>query len=308
MAIICLLSKIELKGSIDFMKISLVAAFFLTACGELNEASLKTSLNRGPAYLDLVSELMLGVDEAMFRSESRDMPLETSVEGGACVMSNGLCDNGTLSLSYNKCVSSVTNQTWEGTSVLFYNGRTTCLIQNQDETLVRKPSYQRVVSGNSRVMISVTNPAVDGFHLKKTGSNSFSLYVKNLQRRFYNADGSLEERHVLQVSEGNSMQIMGTTRAGRMMTGGLLNVMDSLANVEVELIANALLWDNTCNCPISGHWLGSLLDPENLDPNEREYSLKIDMKSCGVANVVKTNSATLLAETSAVKLSGCSAL
>jgi hypothetical protein len=103
----------------------------------------------------------------------------------------------------------------------------------------------------------------------------FTVTVPGFRRRLLGEDG--QPTSEVRGRSLEPFQLHGEARAGRTLSGGVLEVRDALAGTVVPLRAGTLTWDETCNCARSGTLTGTASGGRG--------TVKLEMASCGKARV-----------------------
>lgn len=144
---------------------------------------------------------------------------------------------------------------WSGASAA------SCVMQASNDYITRSPNFN--VTGRRNAVLSVSNVGTYGQKLTwVSGSGTtrvVALTSDGINRKFITSAGITLFNHTTQIVTGPSTQltVTGTTRASRVINGGVLTVTDNQANTTCSFTPVSVTWGPSCNCPVSGTWNGS---------------------------------------------------
>ncbi|MBM4377730.1 MAG: hypothetical protein FJ086_00250 [Deltaproteobacteria bacterium] len=131
--------------------------------------------------------------------------------------------------------------------------------------------------------VSLRGPRAGTFLLDAEGggirveraADGFTATVAGFRRRLLGEDGQATSDMRARTAE--PLRLSGEARAGRTLSGGVLEVRDALTGTAVPLRAGELAWDENCNCASSGALSGAASGGRGV--------VQIELASCGKARV-----------------------
>jgi hypothetical protein len=131
--------------------------------------------------------------------------------------------------------------------------------------------------------VSLQGPRAGTFLLDSEGggvrversAEGFRVTAPGFRRRLLDANGKATSD--LRARTLEPLQLRGEGRAGRTLSGGVLEVEDALSGTTVPLRAQALGWDETCNCARTGTLSGAATGGRGR--------VTVELASCGKARV-----------------------
>ncbi len=284
------------------LKLSFLA-LLLSSCGLAGNTDPASS-----EWAHALGDIMGSADEALARSplafQAPPLPwserlwawtsewiLPVAVATGNCYSESlGSCLSGERKVTYSRCT--LGPWTLSGEVAFRYSGGSLCSVRAVGDFVRRIPDFSVEGRSGATLNVSVLDENTGGQRLERTGASSFSYAVEGLRRSIDEPTGqrSLD----LTFSTSEDMQITGLTRANRTLTGGTLQITDNTSSEVVSVSPNALRWNGTCSCPVSGSWVGQRRDAGGVTED-----FVVRMESCGNAEV------TLGSQTSTVIIERC---
>jgi hypothetical protein len=233
----------------------------------------------------------LGLPESLWAQASQWLiPLAEAAGANCYQQALSACSSNERSLTYESC--KLGPLVLLGKVTFKFAGGSSCALSVDDDFVRRIPDY--TVTGRQGGVLGVTvfDAATAGQKIVRKSASTYSYSITGLRRYF---DDPAQERLVdLSFRTTSDMQITGSTRATRRMTGGTLEITNNIDGSVISLSPNALRWSSTCSCPTSGSWVGQIVDAENMTTD-----FVVTLESCGSAEVKRGD------ETSSVSLERC---
>lgn len=284
--------------------VAVSSALLISACGKKKEEASTTVIDvqeAGQQIGDLMASVdesggstgsftqIMKADEKMFaRLAPGSVPvksaLQTSLlpEAQAAACSSGTfssCTGGTLTRTFAGCTVGLA--TFEGTVTIAFrddsdSANPTCTLDETGDRVRRTPNY--TATGLRGAALSVTKTGTFGQDILRLSATQFSLYNDGI-RRVFSVSGSPILDMTTEITEDSNnatMRITGATRASRVLSQGILKVTDNLKGTSCSFAPNAVTWDGSCNCAVSGTWSGTCSDGT---------STTAEITGCGTGNV-----------------------
>ena len=254
--------------------ISLLALLTLVSCAEEETAvDIQETAQQ-------IGDVMASVDEsggttngtmAMMESHRRFMATrEKSSTPGALLFLRSLgllasaqavaCQDTTFS----GCVSSqkvrdlggctIGSATFTGDITLDFSDNN-CVLDSDGDSVDRNPDF--AVTGMRGANLSVAKTGTYGQRITRVMSGNFTFANDGIRRLFTLAGQTLFDYTTRTTSPIN---ITGTSRSDRVMTGGQLRVTNNVSGVSCNYAPSNVTWATTCNCATSGTWTGTCSD------------------------------------------------
>lgn len=173
--------------------------------------------------------------------------------------------------------------TLSGTVALTFSGTGagSCTMPMSQDAVTRLPNFS--ITGLRGATFSVAAVST-GQTLTRLNATDFSFESSGIRRTFVSPKGST----ILDITSSTSspITVSGTTRAGRVMTGGGLTIVNNLTSVSCSLAPSAVTWVAGCNCPTSGSWSGSCSDSTTMNVAFGS--------TCGEATVTKGSESSVI--------------
>ena len=228
----------------------------------------------------------------MNRSWTDQFQLIPAANATACALvpswGFGSCASGvvTRTFDYGSAACTVGLVSWSGTVTFTMkdgSGTGTCAFGSWSDgySITRAPNY--TITGRRGATIAVTSDG-GGQKLTKTSTGVYSWDTLGIRRVATSAAGA--QVFDISTKTNSAITVTGSSRAGRVLSGGELQITHSLKNYVVKLAPSAVTWTSTCNCPTSGKWSGSATGDETAD------SFVIEFTGCGTATVTANDTAT----------------
>ena len=149
---------------------------------------------------------------------------------------------------------------------------------DSNETITRVPNFTAQGRRDASLVVSKTGSI--GQRLTwVSGSGSakvFNFASDGINRKFTNSS-NVSTFDFTSSTFGN-IQITGTNRSGRVMTGGILRVRDNINNVTCDYVPTNVTWAvPACNCPSQGSWSATCTRADSST-----YSTSLVINGCGI--------------------------
>ncbi len=215
-----------------------------------------------------------------------------SAQAAACSGAStfGSCSSNTVTRSFGSCT--VGMAVFTGNVTLSWGGSSTnCQMSAANDTVTRVPAF--TVTGRRGATLTVSKTGSVGQRLTwSSGSGAsrvFSMSNDGIRRVFTSAAGATLLDFTTQTT--SAITVTGTSRANRVMSGGVLRVTNNISGVACDYVPSAVTWSSaSCNCPISGSWSATCSDGS---------ASSLSITGCGTANL------TLGSDTTAVTFDRC---
>jgi hypothetical protein len=179
----------------------------------------------------------------------------TSASFGSCTAS-GI--GGTSARTRNLSGCTVGTRSFSGTITLSYS-TADCSLTNVGDHVTREPAF--TMTGRRGATLTVSKTGTLGQRLVRLsdsgGTRTFSLSNDGIRRVFTSSGGTLFD---FTTTITSAVTVTGGSRAGRVMTGGVVQVLDNKTGVSCDFVPTAVTWVAGCNCPTSGSWAANCSD------------------------------------------------
>ncbi len=162
------------------------------------------------------------------------------------------CTNSTRVRDLDGCT--IGSAIFAGTITLNFSNAS-CLMSSINDRVDRVPHF--TVEGRRQSTLTSTKVGSFGQRIEKTGAHSFELSNDGV-RRVFTASGV--EIFDFTTSTSSNITVTGTSRADRVMNGGILRVRNNKSTVTCDYTPNNVAWSSNCNCASSGVWTGTCSD------------------------------------------------
>jgi hypothetical protein len=263
--------------------LSLGSLLFLSACGGLAGESGDSELAH------TIGDVMSGADEG-FNGAGAALLSANAVASTCASVSPTACSGSQRTLTYSGCTVGPLSLT--GTVTFYFSGASACSLGSNTDFVRRVPDFS--ISGRSggTLRVGVNNTSSGGQTITRVSASTYTYEVSGLRRIFVDASNNVIAN--FGVSTTTAITISGATRATRRMMGGTLKITNNLDNSVISLSPDSLKWNSSCNCPVSGSWVGQRVDSSNLTSD-----VEMEITGCGAATL------TVGAESSSVSLERC---
>lgn len=158
-----------------------------------------------------------------------------------------------------------------------------CLMTAPGHSITRSPAFKIVTPGGGSIEVSksgiygqkITRGALSG------GLATFSFESDGIRRVLLKADKTIRSDFTTDTT--SPLQIVGSTRANRVMSAGKLRVTNNLSGLTCEFSPETLKWEERCTCPTSGAVASTCSDGTT-------YRLRFT--SCGTGSLTVDNQKT----------------
>ncbi|MCM0605615.1 MAG: hypothetical protein KA715_05950 [Xanthomonadaceae bacterium] len=198
----------------------------------------------------------------------------------------GLCS---LESTFSSCASNVMTRTFSGCTIgaatvtgtvaLNFTDAAvdnTCSLASVGHAVARTPAF--VITGRRGATLTVSKAGTNGQVLTKGSGSTFTFSNDGIRRAF---SGAATFDFTTQTT--SSITVTGTSRSGRVMTGGNLRVTNNTTSVTCDFVPTNVTWVATCNCATSGSWAGTCSDGKTSS---------LSITGCGTATVTLGTSST----------------
>lgn len=139
-------------------------------------------------------------------------------------------------------------------------GASSCSIPMSNDSVSRVPNFSITGLRGATFAVSATST---GQTITRVNATDFTFSNSGIRRTFVTPKGAT----ILDVTASTSspITVSGTLRAGRVMTGGGLTIVNNLTSVSCSLTPSSVTWEASCNCPTSGSWSGNCSDSTTMN-------------------------------------------
>lgn len=157
-------------------------------------------------------------------------------------------------------------------------------LPSSGNTVKRVPNF--TITGLRGATFNVSAKTANGQILTRGGGAASTFTNEGIRRTFVTPAG----KSILDVTTttGTAININGTTRAGRTISGGSLIVTNNLTNEICTLTPSSspvLTWVSGCSCPTQGFWSGTCA------PSSKTFKVTFGA-TCGEVTVENTGETT----------------
>ena len=174
-----------------------------------------------------------------------------------------------------------------GTITDRWNISNNCHLSSIGDTITRVPSY--TVTRTNGDILTVSKTGTVGQRITWSGgsvgiSQNFKFSNDGIKRSIASGATTLYDFTTTTTSD---LQFTGSDRSAnsgtnvRIMSGGTLHVYNSLTTVDCSFSPNAVAWNSSCTCAVSGTWSGSC-------SNGKTHTLQIT--GCGTGTLTVSGS------------------
>lgn len=146
-----------------------------------------------------------------------------------------------------------------------------CVVNSDGDNVRRSPNF--TVTGRRGATLTVSKTGTNGQTITRTAAGVFTFANDGIRRVFSLAGNTLFDYTTTTTSNIN---ITGTSRADRVMTGGNLRVLNNVSSVSCDYVPSNVTWSSSCNCASSGSWAGTCSDGK---------SSSVNITGCGTATI-----------------------
>lgn len=289
----------------------------LSSCKKaLEESAANTQLDAAN-MAQTVGDLMAAVDEtggstsgsfAYMKSELKtiarlapnavDKPslmsvIIPSVQAGTQCSAVGFsgCISNVMLRTFSNC--EIGTATMSGTITLDFQDATvdnTCSMTASGHLVNRIPNFDITTSQGAKLSVT-TVAGTNGQYIFKTGVGQlYGVGNEGINRKL-TFNGITLMDVTTTIPDSDRIVVSGTSRSGRTVNQGTVIITNNLNGKTCTLQPSNLVWNNSCNCPISGSWTGSCSDSGT--------TATLDITGCGTGN------ATLNGEIKSVDFDRC---
>lgn len=232
----------------------------LMGCSNSDDNVNSLSTSSADLMVQQIGESTVSMDESTGSSSGslrRSHVLEaacSTVDFGVC----GAITSGTMVKDFNGCTLAGGLISVSGTVTLTYSGSgsSTCTIPGVGDSVNSIPAFKTTLAGNNGSY--VVSPVSTGQTLTRTASSTFSFNNTGIRRVYTAGSSSTTTVADLTTATTAPISVSGTTRTGRVVNGGSLQVTDNITNEVCTVSPNNVTWTtSSCSCPTSGTWSGS---------------------------------------------------
>ncbi len=163
------------------------------------------------------------------------------------------------------------------------SGIATCTIPVNNDAVSWTPSFTMTGLRGATFANSATST---GQTLTRAAASTFIFTNSGIRRTFVTPQGSTILDMTTSTSASTPITVSGSARAGRIMTGGNITIVNNLTAVSCTLTPTAVSWGAGCNCPTAGTWSAACTDSTN-------FSVAFT-STCGQATVTKGTEVTTI--------------
>ncbi len=186
------------------------------------------------------------------------------------------CSNNVITRTFSDCsigfatLSGTVTLTWDDDAV-----DNTCKMTQEGHSISRDPEF--TATGLRGATLHVEKTGVVGQRITRgSQAGTFTFTNDGIRRSFKNANNKTLFDFTTTTVDG--INITGTSRANRVVDGGVLRVKNNKTDVTCDITPSNVTWESTCNCATSGSWSGTCSDSD---------SITIDITGCGSATLTK---------------------
>jgi hypothetical protein len=165
---------------------------------------------------------------------------------GGCTANKRIRDFGGCLIGTSGAINGTVTLTFAGPDA------GTCGMGTTGDNVARVPAF--TITGLRGASFSVSAPTTGQVVTRAAGLAS-TFENSGIRRTFTTPKGST----ILDVTTttGSAINVTGTTRTGRTMSGGSLIVTNNLTSEACTLVPTGVTWAGGCNCPTSGNFDGT---------------------------------------------------
>lgn len=162
------------------------------------------------------------------------------------------CTSSARTRDLNGCT--IGSAVFTGSIALAFND-TACAFDSNGDRVDRTPSF--TVTGRRDATLTVSKSGTIGQRITRVTAGNFTFSNDGIRRVFTASGVDLFDFTTETTSD---ITVTGTSRADRVMTGGVLRVTNNNSSVTCDYTPSNVAWSSTCNCASSGSWTGSCSD------------------------------------------------
>jgi len=211
-----------------------------------------------------IADVMASIDE-MGKSTGTIQTLATCYGNGF-----GACVGNSVTRNFGSCMNGT--YTFAGTSLLTWGGTSVaCAMQNPGDFILRKPNY--TITGGRFGSASVFKNSTNGETLTWLSGAAPKVFSYNSDgiRKTIGVSGTLY--YDVTTSTAGNLTVTGQARAGRVMNGGTLEILNNINGAICTISPQNVTWaDANCTCGSAGSWQGTCGDGSLI---------RLDLTDCG---------------------------
>ncbi|MBY0383786.1 hypothetical protein K2X05_01395 [bacterium] len=196
-------------------------------------------------------------------------PLQKAQAGACKDTSFSACTSSQKVRDLNDCT--IGSAVFSGDITLSFSDAA-CVVNSDGDNVRRAPNF--TVTGRRGATLTVSKTGTNGQTIARTAAGVFTFANDGIRRVFTLGSNTLFDYTTTTTSNIN---ITGTSRADRVMTGGNLRVLNNVSSVSCDYVPNNVTWSSSCNCASSGSWTGTCSDGKNST---------VTITGCGAATIV----------------------
>ncbi|MEO5667773.1 MAG: hypothetical protein ABIR96_06935 [Bdellovibrionota bacterium] len=254
------------NNSLRFLGLAFFAV--LAGCGAIGESASTSSSEVANA----LGDTMGAVDESLSRATVNVGPMS----GGSCYSASfTTCASNARTLTYDGC--SLGNLVLTGEVKYQYSVGASCRIDHNSDSVRRIPDF--VIAGREgSAGVGSVSAVTSGQTITRVSNGVYTYAVSGIRRYLDNSVGTRIADFT--VNTTSNIQITGSSRSSREMSGGSIQIASNLENESIVLSPDSLRWTASCSCPISGSWIGQKTDTEGVTSD-----FVVEITGCGTANL-----------------------
>ena len=192
-----------------------------------------------------------------------------SAQAGACKDTTfSACTSSQKVRDLNDC--NIGSAVFSGDVTLTFSDAA-CVVNSDGDSVRRAPNF--TVTGRRGATLTVSKTGTNGQTISRTSAGVFTFANDGIRRVFALGSNTLFDYTTTTTSNIN---ITGTSRSDRVISGGTLRVLNNVSSVSCEYVPNNVRWSSSCNCAVEGSWSGTCSDGK---------SSSVSITGCGSATI-----------------------